>query len=246
MRVYGASGRAASARSMFELNELTSGVSFPQEPSEPEERESDVSLMLRAKAGDDAAFETLFARHVQPLVSFAYRFTGDRSRAEEIVQDAFLQIFRARSRYEASACFTTFAYRVVTNLCLNEARRMRSQRRIFEVTFADEGAGMRDYPDHRVPPPEDRINGAEIAERLTDALRELPPTQRAAVLLTRFEGMSYEDTADYLGTSQSAIKSLVFRATVNLRKALGDLMDADQLIRQASGASRLVASGSRA
>jgi RNA polymerase sigma factor (sigma-70 family) len=86
--------------------------------------DSDVELMLRSKAGDDAAFSELFERYAKRLVGFAYRMVRDRWRAEELVQDAFLQIYRARERYSPSARFSTYIYRVVTNNCLNEIRRL--------------------------------------------------------------------------------------------------------------------------
>src|SRR5687768_7254363 len=83
--------------------------------------------MQRVRDGDSGAFRQLFSKHSDALVNFAYRFVGNRDRAEELAQDAFLQIYRARGRYEARARFTTYLYRVATNLCLNELRRFEYQ-----------------------------------------------------------------------------------------------------------------------
>src|SRR6476659_8757411 len=96
--------------------------------------DTDVELMLQAKAGDDAAFSELFQRYSNRLVSFAYRIVRDRWRAEELVQDAFLQIYRARDRYSPCARFSTYIYRVVTNNCLNELRRLGHQKTAPEET----------------------------------------------------------------------------------------------------------------
>jgi DNA-directed RNA polymerase specialized sigma24 family protein len=94
----------------------------------------DVELMLRTQAGDDSAFSELFERYSKRLVSFAHRIVRDRWRAEDLVQDAFLQIYRARDRYSPCARFSTYIYRVVTNNCLNELRRVEHQKKLPEET----------------------------------------------------------------------------------------------------------------
>lgn len=187
----------------------------------------DVELMQRVRAGDAAAFRELFAKYSEPVVNFAYRFVLNRDRAEELAQDAFLQIYRARGRYEAKARFTTYLYRVVTNLCLNERRRFEYQGKTepLEGQPSEDGTeGFRELPDETIPPAEDRLAGVETGGRIQRVLQGLPPNQRIALLLSRVEGLSYEEVAECLETTESAVKSLIFRATQALRQKLADLL----------------------
>lgn len=192
------------------------------------ESDPDVTLMRRVREGDSSAYRDLFHKHVEALVNFAYRFVGNRDRAEELAQDAFLQIFRARHRYEPRARFTTFLYRVATNLCLNELRRFEYQGKTEPLEGAPDPAGeegSRELPDDRLPTAEERLEGLEAANRIQNVLKRLPPNQRSALLLSRVEGFSYQEVAEILETSESAIKSLIFRATQTLREQLRDLLE---------------------
>jgi RNA polymerase sigma-70 factor (ECF subfamily) len=174
----------------------------------------DVELMLRTKAGDDVAFSELFERYAKRLVSFAYRIVHDRWRAEELVQDAFLQIYRARDRYSPCARFSTYIYRVVTNNCLNEIRRLDHEKTVPGETrvLADDTARG---PDHLVA-------NRQTVSRIADLVLDLPFKQRAALLLSRVEGFDHREVASCLGVSEFAVKSLVFRATRTLREAMND------------------------
>ena len=174
--------------------------------------DSDVELMLQAKAGDDAAFSELFERYSKRLLSFAYRIVRDRWRAEELVQDAFLQIYRARDRYVPSARFSTYIYRVVTNNCLNEIRRFGHEKTVPEET--------RPVADETTPGPDHLVMHREIVSRVADAVLNLPSQQRAALLLSRVEGLDHREVARCLGVSEFAVKSLVFRATRTLREGI--------------------------
>jgi RNA polymerase sigma-70 factor (ECF subfamily) len=174
--------------------------------------DSDVELMLRTKAGDDAAFSELFERYANRLVSFAYRIVRDRWRAEELVQDAFLQIYRARERYSPCARFSTYIYRVVTNNCLNEIRRLDHEKTVRGETGLLADDSMRG-PDHLVM---DR----QIVSRIAEMVLDLPFKQRAALLLSRVEGFDHREVASCLGVSEFAVKSLVFRATRTLREGM--------------------------
>lgn len=177
------------------------------------EVDPDVELMLAVQRGDVSAFERLFEKHIRAVVGFAARFVGTRARAEELAQDVFLQVFRNRSRYEPRARFATWLYRMVTNACLSEVRRVDHRR---SVPQAD------DYEERAVVTATDRTSeddaaDREMLQRMQAALGDLPPQQRAALLLARVEGLSYDEVADALSCSVSAVKSLVHRATVTLR-----------------------------
>jgi RNA polymerase sigma-70 factor (ECF subfamily) len=190
------------------------------------ESDPDVELMLRTQGGDHRAFRELFSKYGDPLLNFAYRFVGNRDRAEELVQDAFLQIYRARERYEPRARFATFLYRVTTNLCLNELRRFEYQGRMepLEGTSDDGEEGGRELPDEHLPTADEHLMGRETAGRIQKVLDRLPPNQKSALLLSRVEGLSYQEVADCLETSVSAVKSLIFRATQSLRQELEELI----------------------
>ena len=198
----------------------------PPDPAEGGwEADPDVQLMLKARDGDHAAFRELFRRHSDSLINFVFRFMGNRDRAEELVQDAFLQIFRARARYEPRARFAPYLYRVATNLCLNELRRFEYQGKIdaLEEPEADDEE-PRGLADDRLPTAEEHVAGVETAERIQKVLDRLPPNQRSALLLSRVEGLSYQEVAESLDTSVSAVKSLIFRGTQALRDQLKDLL----------------------
>lgn len=188
----------------------------------------DVELMGRVRDGDGAAFRDLFTKYADAVVNFAYRFVGNRDRAEELAQEAFLQIYRARQRYEAKARFTTYLYRVATNLCLNELRRFDYQGRIEPLEgypSEDREEGTRELPDETLPTAEEHLAGLETSARIKKVLDRLPPKQKSALLLSRVEGFSYQDVAICLETTESAVKSLIFRATQTLRENLRDLIE---------------------
>jgi len=149
----------------------------------------DVALMQRVRdANDSDAFRELFGKHSDAVVNFAYRFVSNRNRAEELAQAAFLQIYRARSRYEPKARFTTYLYRVVTNLCLNELRRFDYQGRLEPLEgrpLEDGEEGIRELPDQEIPDAEDRLAGVETGTRIQKVLDKLPTNQKSALLLSR-------------------------------------------------------------
>jgi RNA polymerase sigma-70 factor, ECF subfamily len=187
----------------------------------------DVILMQKVRRGDAAAFRELFTKYSDAVVNFAFRFVGNRNRAEELTQDAFLQIYRARQRYEPRARFTTYLYRVATNLCLNELRRFEYQGKTepLEGNPTEKGEeGTRELPDDSLPVVEDHLAGMETGVRIQKVLDTLPPNQKSALLLSRVEGLSYQEVAECLETTESAVKSLIFRATQTLREELGDLL----------------------
>jgi len=189
----------------------------------------DVVIMERVREGDMEAFQLLFNKYSGAIVKFAYRFLGTRDRAEEVAQTAFLQLFRARKRYQAKARFATFLYRIAANLCLNELRRFDYSGKIESLDVPgdpDSGAGMISdrLPDHDTPGPAQRLACREAATEVKRVLEGLPPNQRMALLLSRVDGLSYQEVAASLDTSVSAVKSLIFRATATLRKDLGEIL----------------------
>ncbi len=175
--------------------------------------EPDAELMLRVKAGDPASFSLLVERHRDPVIRFLYRMVEHQGVAEELAQEAFLRVYRARSGYEPSAKFATWLFRIAANLALNHLRGTRRERA--EAAEAE---------------PERCADGAPTAEQalveqagvaeIRRAIEALPAKQRAAVVLHKYEEMGYVQIARVLGCSESAVKSLLFRAYETLRARL--------------------------
>jgi len=189
-------------------------------------RDPDVQQMLALQRGDLEAFDLLFRKHLPGVVRFASRFVGSTARAEELAQDVFLQIYKTRDRYEPTAQFKTWLYRMVNNACLSELRSADRKRRGTVPAYDDERPNsVPGVPESALPPTrssEETVLGLETAERLRRGVDALPVQQRAALLLTRSEGLSYEDVAVALDTTVPAVKSLIHRATVSLGAFLGD------------------------
>src|SRR5262245_23422708 len=178
--------------------------------------------MLAVQRGDREAFQQLFTKHIGAIVGFAAQFVGSRARAEELAQDVFLQIYRTRQRYVPRARFTTWLYRMVTNACLSEVRRADHRGRVHapdEPHTRDEGDEITALatPTRST---EDVLLSHEALDRMRAVLAQLPPQQRAAVLLARVEGLTYEEVATSLSCSVSAVKSLIHRATTTLREQM--------------------------
>ncbi len=178
----------------------------------------DAALMLAFQRGDEGAFRALFERHARAMVAFCHHFVRDAAKAEDLAQDVFVKLYRAGGRYEPSARFKTFLYRIASNHCLNELRRGERAARP-DRGAADETADLDALPSG-APSPEAMAEGAALERAVGALLATLPEKQRAALVLCRFEGMSYEEIADVLQTSVSAVKSLVHRATVSAAAAL--------------------------
>lgn len=183
----------------------------------------DVRLMLATQAGDGAAFQELYEKYARQVVRFARRFCDNQARAEELAQEVFLQVYRARKTYEVKARFSTWLFRIATNACLSDRRRPEHRHATSSLDTPD--SGDPDEPRRELADP-DALEGEAAAlagekrRRLERALDGLAPQQRAAVLLARAEGFSYEDVAETLGVSLPAVKSLIHRATVSLRDAM--------------------------
>lgn len=186
---------------------------------------SDVQLMLDVKAGDESSFDALLLRYRTPLVSFLGRMVRDSGTAEDLAQEVFLRVYRARKQYTPSAKFTTWLFRIATNLALNSIRDHRHQR--MEVSI-DAPVDDEDSAPRELPAREMRIDEHMIERDRTEVIRRaimcLPEKQRAAVLLHKYEEMDYNEIAKVLECSESALKSLLFRAYETLRVELAPLI----------------------
>jgi RNA polymerase sigma-70 factor (ECF subfamily) len=186
--------------------------------------------MLAFRAGDAAAFETLFRRWAGPLLRYLERMLRDPGAAEELVQEAFLRVHRARDSYRAEARFSTWLYRIGTNLALNELRKPGRRLPHESVDDEDEWMLLAAYS----PASDDVAHARRGIEAVDRALGELPEQQRAALWLAAVEGHSYAEVALALETSEEAVKALVHRARRSLgarlakrERALGPEKDED-------------------
>ena len=173
--------------------------------------DDDVALMLAFSNGDAAAFEVLFARWSGRLLRFVQRMVREEAVAEELVQEVFLRVYRARDRYSPDAKFSTWLYRIATNLALNELRRPR-QRDPHRSTDEDGAPEL----TAQMPATDDVVHSRRVAEAVEEQLAALPEKQRAALLLTAVDGLSYAEVALALEVTEKAVKALVHRARSSL------------------------------
>ena len=202
-----------------------------REPIAPHD-DADVQLMLRFQKGDIGAFQQLFQKYSPSVVNFAFHFLGNRARAEEIAQEVFLQVYRWQTKYEAKAKFSTWLFKIAHNHCLNEVRKGEYRISVESLGPQEDAEGderERQLPDTNLYKGEDVLAAKQAARRIEKILRRVPETQRTALMLSRLEGMSYQEVAEVLGVTEKAVKSLVFRATQSLRDGLKDIVDSYDL-----------------
>jgi len=180
----------------------------------------DAALLVAFQQGDESAFRTLFERHARSMVAFCHHFVRDRARAEELAQDVFLKLHQAAPRYQPSARFKTFLFRIASNHCLNELRRGEHAARAADRARAGDEPQDLDALPGDAPTPEEQAAGGALERAVADLLARLPEKQRVAFVLCRFQGLSYEEIAAALDTSVPAVKSLIHRATVSAAEAL--------------------------
>jgi RNA polymerase sigma-70 factor (ECF subfamily) len=184
--------------------------------------EYDAQLMLRVREGCTASFALLLDRHRGPVVHFLYRMVLNQAVAEELAQEVFLRVYRSRTSYEPSARFTTWLFRIATHLALNwlrDHRRERHHESLDQVVL--EGA-VRQVADRRATAEQSLLSKARLDE-VRRAIGTLPEKQRAAVIMHKYQELDYSQIAQVLGCSESALKSLLFRAYEALRGRLAHL-----------------------
>jgi RNA polymerase sigma-70 factor (ECF subfamily) len=179
-------------------------------------QDNDTQLMLKVAGGEVAHFRGLFERHYPRAVSIAYRSLGDMDMAEDTAMEAFARIYESRQTYSPKAKFSTFLFRVIVNLCLNASRRKRA------VTIDELDESRVESPDSD---PAVIVQRSAVGEAVHEAVLSLPGSQRVALVLTRYENMSYSEAAEAMGVSVKALESRLHRAKANLRKKLAGLSE---------------------
>jgi RNA polymerase sigma-70 factor, ECF subfamily len=187
---------------------------------------SDADVMLRVKAGDDAAFNYLVAKFRRPLVGFMYRLSHNQAVAEELAQEVFLRVYRSRETYNAEAKFSTWLYRIATNLAVNHARDIRQERPESSISIdeTDEESGLSIDVADATPNVEQNILRRERLAAIRRHVDALPERQRLAVVMHKYQEMDYRQIAAVLKLSESATKSLLFRAYETLRERLKEFV----------------------
>jgi RNA polymerase sigma-70 factor (ECF subfamily) len=182
----------------------------------------DAELMLRVKEGDGASFGVLLEKHRSAVVHFLFRMVQNAAVAEELGQEVFLRVYRSRATYEPTAKFTTWLFRIATHLALNALRDNKNER--LQDRLDDDASEMppRQVSDSRPSVEESMVYQAKLAE-VRRAIHALPAKQRAAVLMHKYEEMEYSQIAKVLNCSESAVKSLLFRAYEALRARLAHM-----------------------
>ncbi len=184
--------------------------------------ERDAELMLRVRDGDSVSFGLLLERHRSPVIHFLYRMVLNHAIAEELAQEVFLRVYRSRATYEPTAKFTTWLFRIATHLALNWIRDKKNEKNQ-EQLDADpkEGIGLQ-VADVRPTVEQTMVRDVRMRE-VRNAIETLPSKQRAAVLMHKYQEMEYSQIAKILRCSESAVKSLLFRAYETLRLRLAHL-----------------------
>jgi RNA polymerase sigma-70 factor (ECF subfamily) len=179
-----------------------------------------VCWMLRYQAGDERAFDQLVECYAPRVFALLTRFLGPVAVREDLVQEVFLRVIRARAEYRPEARFSTWLYRIVFNLSVNETQRRKPG------TSLDEGEeGFLARADERASPPGEELERADLVAAVQAAIAALPERQRMAVVLAKYEELPYEEVARVLGTSEKAIKSMIHRARETLRARLSAFLD---------------------
>ena len=191
-----------------------------------QEPASDADVMKRAAAGDESAFNYLAEKYHRPIHHFLYRMVRNQAIAEELAQEVFLRVYRSRESYRAEAKFTTWLYRIATNLAVNHARDTKHERAVQNVYLdaPDEQTGTRPDVACDEPSAEQQLLREERMKAIRAQVMALPERQRMAVVLHKYQGMDYREIGQVLKLSESAVKSLLFRAYQTLRETLKEFV----------------------
>jgi RNA polymerase sigma-70 factor (ECF subfamily) len=187
---------------------------------------SDAAVMLKVAAGDESAFNFLVQKYHRAMIHFLFRMVHNQAVAEELAQEVFLRVYRSRESYRAEAKFTTWLYRIATNLAVNHARDTKHERsaQTLYLDAPDEETGTTPDVADDEPSVEQKLVRDERMAAIRSHVMALPERQRMAVLMHKYQGMDYRQIGDVLKLSESATKSLLFRAYQTLRDKLKEFV----------------------
>jgi RNA polymerase sigma-70 factor (ECF subfamily) len=187
---------------------------------------SDAEIMLRVREGDDSGFEYLIQKYHKPMIHFMFRMVHNQAVAEELAQEVFLRVYRSRQSYRAEAKFTTWLYRIATNLGVNHARDTKYERAAQNVYLDQPDPETGTTPDvaDQTASVEQELVKDERMRAIRQHVLALPERQRTAVLMHKYQGLDYKQIGEVLKLSESATKSLLFRAYQTLRERLKEFV----------------------
>ncbi len=177
-------------------------------------------LMLRVQQDDEAAFESLVDLYQKPVIGAIYRYLGDAARAEDLAQEVFLRVYRSRKSYKPLAKFKTWLFRILYNLVVNEAGARKRRRAVSLDSLRGEEEGGITLEDPRATQPAEKMERAELMKKVKEVVFRLPEKQRMALVMNKYEDMSYIQIAEAMDMSVEAVKSLLFRAREKVREGL--------------------------
>jgi RNA polymerase sigma-70 factor (ECF subfamily) len=185
----------------------------PKDPCDP-----DTALMVAFQQGEEAAFEQILDKYHRAIVNFIYKIVNNRAEAEELAQDVFLKVYRARHSYEPRARFSAWIYRIATNVGLKAAGRKRRSPFGFGldaryITGREEGRA-------REPDAEQKLITSELGTVVRQIIRGLPKNEKIAIILCRYEGLSYKEIADVMNCTEPAVKTYIHRGKLRLRERM--------------------------
>jgi RNA polymerase sigma-70 factor (ECF subfamily) len=198
----------------------------PQADDAPDAAAQDLLWMARIKQGDTEALRLLIEAHQHRVIGTVAKMLGDEGDAEDIAQQVFIRVWKSAARYEPTAKFTTWLFKITRNLVFNELRRRkRHPTRSLDATL-DDGDRPLQMPDPGTKAADTALLDDEMQAAIQKAIEELPEVQRMAIVLRRYDDIPYEDIGEILGLSVPAVKSVLFRARTELREKLKRYLDA--------------------
>lgn len=180
---------------------------------------NDIELALKAKNGDDAAFSELMQRHYKGILNFVYRFTGGSSSSEDITQEVFLRVYKSIGKYEPEAKFTTWLYKIATNLCLTKLKKRNKNK----LSLDDISEKTGDLPGPGIEGGDEALYRKQLKETIFNALQKLPEKERLAVTMSKYEGFSYIQISEILNCTVGAVKTHIYRGRMKLVEDLKEL-----------------------
>ncbi len=180
---------------------------------------SDEELMAATAQGDEHAFELLVKRHQGRMLNLIYRFVGNRTQAGDLAQEVFIRVWQGAPRYRPQAKFSAWVYRITANLCLNELKSSGRKKLFFSESLGEEGPTPNEESNVS-PSAEDLLLAKERSRQISDALQSLPENQRMALILKRYDNLSYQEIAKIMECSVSAVESLLVRAKRKIQEKL--------------------------
>lgn len=206
--------RMASATYQAQLGGLGSSRSL--------ETVSDHELLATIRDGDEAAFQEIVRRYRNPITNFVYRMLDDYERSVELAQETFIRVYTSAERYKANYSFSTYIYRIASNLAISELRQRKRRKLVslFSPFTTDDGEAMEIDPPDKCPLPDESLIENERRKAVARAIGSLPHKYRAAILLRDIEGLSYDRIAQVLELSEGTVKSRINRARNLLKEKL--------------------------